>query len=44
MTDTRTLILWPTRLKIGAKSKKGIVYVINDKQMTNIYYAFVKQI
>ncbi|XP_050429624.1 protein bicaudal C homolog 1 [Adelges cooleyi] len=22
MTDTRTLILWPTRLKIGAKSKK----------------------
>ncbi|KAF0766995.1 protein bicaudal C 1 isoform X2 [Aphis craccivora] len=23
MTDTRTLILWPTRLKIGAKSKKG---------------------
>lgn len=24
MTDTRTLILWPTRLKIGAKSKKGV--------------------
>jgi len=23
MTETRTLILWPTRLKIGAKSKKG---------------------
>lgn len=32
MTDTRTLILWPTRLKIGAKSKKGnfLCTVIND--------------
>lgn len=27
MTDTRTLILWPTRLKIGAKSKKGTCIV-----------------
>lgn len=32
MIDTRTLILWPTRLKIGAKSKKGDV--INNYNFT----------
>ena len=26
MAETDTLILWPSRLKIGAKSKKGLEY------------------
>lgn len=38
MTDTNTLINWPARLKIGARSKKGKLEKITGKKKTNLLF------
>lgn len=47
MTDTNTLINWPARLKIGARSKKGITTFLfqvkvskNFRKTERIFFKF----
>lgn len=38
MTSTGTIILWPSKLKIGAKSKKGIQYQLGYKRLYKLFF------
>ena len=38
MDTTSTVILWPSRLKIGAKSKKGIVHLKRSEEERESIY------
>ena len=37
MDTTSTVILWPSGLKIGAKSKKGIVCLKQQRRTENVF-------